>query len=218
MFYDILRSKPFKALLILFFLAMILNLIVLDIKLFHAQPDNQDTKESRSTINKLSVDNNEPSQDLLNCPNSCLAKIEEATSSLRLNPTTPQVAKTSSQLIKEFFVPLGSGSVSSADWSDVSGAQVYVNSASYGQMKKVVFEPSVHIPTGNQTVYVRLYNVTDKHPVWFSEVSADGGIPQLLFSQPITLDSGNKLYQVQAKTSLKYEAVIDQARIHITSY
>ena len=62
---------------------------------------------------------------------------------------------------------------------------------------------------------MRLYNVTDKHPVWFSDVSLEGGTPALLISKPITLDSGNKTYQVQMKTSLKFQAFLDQSRLHI---
>ena len=76
----------------------------------------------------------------------------------------------------------------------------------------------MRIPTGNEVAYARLFNVTDKHPVWFSEVSLEGGTPQLLISQPVAFDSGRKLYQVQMKTSLKYTAILDQARLHITTY
>lgn len=44
----------------------------------------------------------------------------------------------------------------------------------------------------------------------------EGGTPQFLVSQPITLDPGVKTYQVQMKTTLKSQAVLDQARLHIT--
>ena len=83
-------------------------------------------------------------------------------------------------------------------------------------MKSVVFEASVYIPTGNQTASVQLFNVTQQHPVWFSEVDMSGGAPQFLVSRPIQLDSGNNLYQVQMQTQLQFPAQLTQSRLHIT--
>lgn len=173
----------------------------------------------------------------ISCSGDCLAQIKEATESVnnlqsqieKINininniiasqqstSTTQQVS--SGPGVKEFFISFGSGSNGTDDWADLSGIQAYIDSSQYSQIKSVVFEASVRIPTGNEIAYVRLFNVTDKHPVWFSDVSLEGGTPKLLFSKPITLDTGNKLYQVQMKTSLKYTAILDQARLHITTY
>ena len=79
----------------------------------------------------------------------------------------------------------------------------------------MVFEVSLYTPTGNQTAYARLYNVTDKHPVWYSEVSIEGGTPQTKISNNIILDTGNKLYQVQMKTQLQARTNLENARVHI---
>lgn len=166
---------------------------------------------------------------LNSCPISCMSEITNATKSAALStkpasiPATPTsaikpVSSTQTQaqpLVKEFFVPFGTGSNSSDDWQDVSGLRATLDTANYGNIKTVVFEATIRIPTGNETAYVRLYNATDKHPVWFSDVSLEGGTPQLLISKPITLDFGNKTYQVQMKTSLKYPAYLDQSRLHI---
>jgi|SRR3989344_880196 len=154
------------------------------------------------------------------CPTACIAQIYEATVSSKKIPEGPTAAKattgTSSQT-KEFFVPFGSGSNATDDWEDVPGLKAYIDSTKYSSIKNVVFEASVRIPTGNEKAYVRLFNETDKHPVWFSDVSLEGGEAKLLVSSPIILDSGNKLYKVQMKTSLKFTAILDQARIHITT-
>ncbi len=106
----------------------------------------------------------------------------------------------------------------SDDWQDVTGLTAIVDITNYSQIKKVTFEASVHIPAANERAFVRLFNATDKHPVWFSEVSLEGGDTKLMVSPPITLDSGAKTYQVQMKTSLKYQAILDQSRIHIVTY
>ena len=121
-------------------------------------------------------------------------------------------------VVKELYIPLGTGVNNTTDWVDVKGAAAYVNSGSYGTMKKVTFEASIGVPSGNQTAYVRLYNATDKHPVWYSEMSMVGAGPELLLSPSITLDSGNKLYQVQMKSQLGATTNLLQARIHILLY
>ena len=157
------------------------------------------------------------------CPEACMSQIYEATTSVKISqqPTsTPEVTPTSESptTVKEFFVPFGSGSSMASDWQDIQGIQVTFDTANYPELKSVTFEASLRIPTGNEIAYIRLYNATDKHPIWDSEVSVEGGTPKLLVSKPITLGSGSKLYQVQMKTSLKFQAIFDQARLHIITY
>ena len=136
------------------------------------------------------------------CPRSCISQFS-------------QYVGNSSAAAKEYFVPLGTGTGATDDWTDVVGAQAAVDTKQYRTIKTVHFEVTVQVPTGNQTVWVRLYNATDKHPVWYSEVSMNGTGPTALISQPISLDSGNKLYQVQMKTQLKYPATILQGRLRM---
>lgn len=220
-------------LFIIVIISLLLNTLYLDILVLTNKnsqtPKNTnifDTKNSTSTIQETDLS----SAVYQVCPNSCISYINEATSSIKLmepsstpKPTTPPQSTTSttsttttSSSIKEIFIPFGNGSTSAEDWVDLAGVSSYVDSNAYGKIKNVTFEASVRIPTGNQIAYVRLYNTTDKHPVWFSEVSLEGGTAQLLISKSITLDQGNKLYQVQMKTSLKYTAILDQARLHVT--
>lgn len=218
------RSSSFIKLgLITLFIVGLLNIVVLDVwvvKNLTAQKDSPltsvfDTKKDYS------------------CPASCLSQIYEATSSVKQTVAVPSSKETSEtqtlitsttapaqtgSSVKEFIISFGGGSNASEDWEDVPGLQAYVDSTKYGSIRSVVFEATMRIPTGNQTAYVRLYNATDKHPVWLSEMSLEGGAPKLLASQPLTLSSGNKLYQVQMKTQLKFQAVLDQARLRITTY
>lgn len=155
------------------------------------------------------------------CPRSCVSQIYEATSSYKLSipsitpisTPTPEVSLASSY-VKEFFIPFGSGSSSAGDWEDIAGVQITFDTNNFPELKSVTFEATVRIPTGNEVAYIRLYNVTDKHPIWASETSWEGGGTKLL-TKTITLDAGNKTYQIQMKTSLKYQAIFDQARLHI---
>ena len=120
-----------------------------------------------------------------------------------------------SSSVKELFVPFGTGMNTSTDWVDVKGVAASVDSRLYGTTKRIVFEATVSVPAGNQTASVRLYNATDKHPVWYSDLTLSDAGPVLLISSPITLDWGNKLYQVQMKSQLGGVTNLLQARMHI---
>ena len=75
----------------------------------------------------------------------------------------------------------------------------------------------MHVPNANQIVEVRLYNETDKYIVGNSEFLYPSGTTQNFRIAEIQLGSGAKTYKVQMKTQLQHTAVIDQARIHITT-
>jgi hypothetical protein len=214
-----------KTIMSMFAIIIIINLAYLDLFMFKTSKSQEE--KTQATANVSAPVSNYSNQM---CPSSCLNQIYQATSSSKITPQTvglisptvaptatpaPTITPTSASQVKEFFIPLGSGTNSSDDWGDVAGLKASIDSSNYSQIKSIVFEASISVPAGNQTTYARLFNETDKHPVWFSDVSLDGETPQLLISKPITLDSGNKTYKVQMKTSLKYQAILNQARIHI---
>ena len=212
--------SPFKFFVIFFMFLVLVNLGYIDVLTFFGEKSEvaQKTVSLKSSITPAAQ---KAVQENDICPQSCVAQIHEATASYKpisqpSATTTSKTAPVSTSKVKEFFVPFGSGSSSAGDWQDVLALQSYIDSANYGDIKSIAFEASVHVPTGNQTASVRLFNATDKHPVWSSEVLFNGGgTPQFLVSKPITLDQGNKLYQVQMKTQLQFQAILDQARIHI---
>lgn len=169
----------------------------------------EDTKQTNKTIHLPFASDS--------CyPFSCVDLIRQATSSVAKQTTSSNIsAALQSVSAKEYYVTFGSGQTGNDQYEDVPGLTAYIDSTKYGKIKSVTFEATIRIPTANGRIYVQLFNATDQHPVWFSEVSAEGTTSQLITSPPITLDSGNKLYKVQAKTTLKYSSLIDQARIHI---
>lgn len=154
-------------------------------------------------------------------PFSCIDLIRQATASISLSDSKKQLApnitpsSTAASAAKEYYVTFGSGQTSSDQYEDVPGLQAYIDSTKYGKIKKTTFEVAMRIPTANGRMYAQLINSTDQHPVWSSEVSSEGNTSSLVVSSPITLDNGNKLYKVQAKTTLKYSSLVDQARVHI---
>lgn len=204
-----MRQSPLGAIVVVCLLFLTTNVIALDMFLLRQKP----TVTVREITNTKQPTSNE------SCSTACLSEIRLATASSKTVTSSQGIYQPlQTQSVKEFFVPFGSGSNNTDEWTDVLGLSSYIDSTSYTSLKQAVFEAAVHIPTGNEIVYVRLFNTTDKHPVWFSEVSHEGGGAKLLVSKPITLDLGNKQYQVQMKTSLKFTALLDQARVHITTF
>ena len=155
------------------------------------------------------------------CPLACGEKIDEATkaalANLKAQPTAKLPVTVPQSEVKEFFIPFGGGQSQAEDWENLYGLEAYIDGSKYGNIKEAVFEATVQIPTGNEKVFVRLYNATDQHPVWNSEVSHEGGSPQILISGPVEMIKEKKLYRVQMKTSLKFLAILTQARVKITT-
>lgn len=139
-----------------------------------------------------------------------LALLATPTSTPTSTPT-PTPTKT----VKEFFVPLGTGKGNPSDWTVVDGIGAKVDSTDYGNIKSVTFEISAQVPTGNQQVWIRLYNATTFQAVSGSDVTLSGGTATLLISSPITLSSGSNLYQIQLKTQLQANTNINMARLRI---
>ncbi len=154
---------------------------------------------------------------------SVIATQISPTPTLTLTPTpttTPipsPVSPTSAPVVKEFFVPLGSGVGNASDWTTMSGIGASIDPANYGQIANVYFEVTVRIPTGSQTVNVRLYNANTYQSIANSEVSISDGTATILVSKSIALLQGKNLYQVQVKTQLQKDTYIDQARIRIVT-
>ena len=199
----------------IFCISVVLNLLFLNYTVFKGKllPE----KQTASTVPTIITPQPAAAQNY--CPANCETLIKQATESSKTVINKIVTTTNTNATPKESFITFGTGSSSSEDWQDIGGAQAYIDTANYPGIKTTTFEASIHIPTGNQTADVRLYNATDKHPVWFSEMHFDGGsTAKLLTSQPIRLDSGNKLYIVQIKTQLKYPANLDSARLRIVTY
>ncbi len=208
----------------LFFILLFLNLIYLDILLIQGVGSKQTIIQRFENItNQVGDKTATPDPNI--CPQSCLSEIRQAAilnkpsvTASTPSPTALPLQNTNSSQTKEYYVPFGSGSGSSADWQDVPGLQASIDTSSYGSIKSVVFEASLHIPTGNEIASVRLYNSTDSHPVWNSQVDFNGNTNSVLLVSPsVSLDNGNKLYKVQIKTQLQFHAILDQSRLHITT-
>jgi hypothetical protein len=211
--------------IILILILMFLNLAYLNFAILHGTNIKTIEKIITAPLDLKNI----PTNDNF-CSSACVSKINALAKDLNkptfaptatLTPTPTKAepvssGSTSSNSVKEYFIPFGSGSGNSTDWQDVAGLQANVDSSTYGTIKSVVFEASLHIPNGNEIAKIRLFNATDGHPVWNSELDFNGNTSSVFkTSKSIALDTGNKLYKVQMQTQLQYSAVIDQSRLHI---
>lgn len=200
----------------------IANSLILD--LFFFFPKNS----SSQTV--LPGNINLPNISRNSCPQACLDQMNlnlispKASSTpsiiqpaLILTPTpTLSPTPTPANTVKEFFVPLGTGTGKPADWTVVDGMGAKIDPSDYGNIKQITFEVTAWVPQNNQQIWIRLYNANTYQAVAGSEVTLQGGgTATLLISSPITLASGNNSYQIQMKTQLQATTDINMARIRI---
>ncbi len=193
---------------------LVANIIFLNLYILHNLSAAKSTANTTAPSPTAAVSSNSPlssSPTILptTCPN-CLNQT--------LSPTVLPVNTSSQPVVnpvKDYFIPLGSGTNQTSDWTDIPGVQAIVDFGQYQNIKEIHLEASIYVPTANETVSVRLYNQSDNHPVWYSEMTTDGSASDYLTSPAIIYDTGSKLYQVQMKTQLQYPANLVQSRIHV---
>lgn len=191
-----------------FLLFLTVNIVMLDLVIFFGRT----TRPSEIAATTIRVEATPDPVD------GCSSKCADSMSALSrkvdaLSVQNPVVLNSP----KEYYISLGSGSSKSSVWQDLAGVEAIINTANYPVIKSVIFEVFLNIPTANGSVYAKLYNVTDKHDVWFSEVSSEGSILTKK-EAAITLEPGIKTYRVMGLSTLKYDANIENARIRILTY
>jgi len=192
------------------------NLVLLDVALLYSRMTTPPSEIAATTVR---VNTDGPSADTCNvsCQTGIDAlnrKIEELSQRLASSALSLPQGNGSA---KEYFVPLGSGTAKSSVWQEIIGAEALIDASYYPDIKSVTFEVFMKIPTANGTVKAKLYNVTDQHDVWFSEVSSEGSALTKKEAS-ITLEQGAKTYRVMGLSTLKYDANVENARLRIVTY
>lgn len=118
---------------------------------------------------------------------------------------------------KEIFITLGSGSIKSESYAELSGLEVTIDPAKYSTIDSIVFEASLWVDGGNGRAWAQLYVVDDKNPLIESQISNPTSTGVLRSSGKIPIPNASKTFRVQAKTELvEYAAHVDNARLKIT--
>ncbi len=171
------------------------------------------TESQNQVSNKSKSENPEVSPFLITATPSPSAETKTVETKSAVEKETQTIIQTSQ---KEIFIPVGTGSTFASSYTDLGGLEVTIDTTKYSAIESVVFEASIWVQDGNGKMYAQLYNLTDKHPVWSSEISTNSAKGILTTSGKITLEKGMKTYRVQAKTDMNaYAAHVDNARIKI---
>lgn len=227
-----LKSISPHLIIITLILLLSINLLALNLKVFgpSSQP-SPTTQKAAEILQPTAMFKTNTTGDALQCPSSCISLIQNIMTTL---PTPQQIGKsleraqeqpaitiptattyTQTLPIREYYIPLGTGNTTQSAWEDLTSTETQIDPSSYGNIKEAVFIVTLRNPTKNGQVEAQLYNVTDNHPVWGSHVVMNNTLTQTITSQPITLASSNKLYRVQLKSTLSYQAFLDTAKIRI---
>lgn len=192
---------------------VIINLLFIDLFLISKESGQSEKNElAKSQIIEPEVQP-QPSPSLDFCGPVCQQTINEAVATLASQPqktTVPFKTKPS-----ETYIAVGAGSTSSQDWTDIPGAEVYIDTTKYGTIKEAYFEAQLRIPTANGSVCARIFNQTDKAFVYSSEVCSNSQKGERVTSSKINLYAGNKLYRIQMKISMPYEGILDLGRVKL---
>lgn len=147
------------------------------------------------------------------------ASLTKEVEMLKKNSITPAVSvrplTNTSAPIREYYIPLGSSSITTTDWVDVPGIEAYVAPSNYGTLKEMYFEASLRIPSGAGQAFARVKNVTDNVSLIESEITHEGTMGKLLSSGKIPIPATTKLYRLQIKSSLGNQVVIDTSRLKL---
>lgn len=179
-------------------LLIAVNILLLDIMVFSSRSQPEEPVKTEA------------------CSSSCQQLIMESINNITPLPSPTNESKPLAPQLstREFYIPLGTGSTRNDAYEDLTAAESYIDTNNYSNIKQATFEVYLRNPTGNGRVYAKLFNASDKHDVWFSEVFIEGtGVTRK--EVPIILESGKKLYRVMLKSTLRYDAYVDAARIKI---
>ncbi len=117
---------------------------------------------------------------------------------------------------KEIFIPIGSGSSKSSTYSDISGAEVSIDTNKYPPIDYMVFQASIWVTNGNGKAWARIINVNDNNPYYESEISSSSSTGEFRTSAKIPFQYGPKTYRIQAKTDMSdFAANVGNAMIKI---
>ena len=155
------------------------------------------------------------------CSEECLSYIDQKINQVISGLPTPASQKTfvpaqpASSSKVAYLTIGGSSSTNSTSWVDIPGTDFYFDLSDYPTATGVRWEISLRSYLAGNFVYARLYDVTNKRAVDFSEQSSDSGTSELKRSPDLSIWRYNNLYRVQGKSSAGCDAYLDSPRLRV---
>lgn len=223
------KRKIFIIILILLGILVLGNLLLLDIKLFKEKEATseggfKDSQESIPGQQELSLTEKSATDSCgLICQEFIKEKIKEELAKVTLtagqSSVSPVVTKITAQATvsqpKVVYVPLiTGGSVASVSWTDIIPSEFYFDLSNYPGVKEVRFEVYL-LSVNNDQVSARLYDVTNKRGVDYSDLHTINSSFTRLESSKLTIWQGNNKYTLQLRSVNGTGAQLKDARLKI---
>lgn len=117
---------------------------------------------------------------------------------------------------KVLYMPLLSeGTTVSTAWTDIDPSVFYFDLSHYPDVKEVKFETHLMALHGSAKVYARLYDVSNKRGVDFSELETQSSSFARLESGGLAIWRGNNQYTIQLRSANGTEARLRDSRLKI---
>lgn len=214
-------EKALKATLVVFGILVVSNLLALDFFWFTGK---NFTKSNLAANTEVS----EPKTIQDSCGSICqetvtekikeeLAKITPlAGQSSLIIPTSKPVAQPTANGKKVLYIPLVTeGKTVLTAWTDIVPSDFYFDLTNYSGAKEVRFETYLLAVNGSAKVYARLYDVTNKRGVDYSELYTANDTFTRLESGGISIWRGNNKYTVQLRSENGTEVQLKEAKLKI---
>jgi len=216
-----MKEKLPKILLTTLGILVLGNILALDYLIFPKKNIAPSVSELPIVENEIATESGQeeamPSNCLKDCQQLIDQKINEALAKIpSQRPVNLVVPTTATGQQKVSYIPLiAETTINSADWTDISPSDFYFNLTDYGGAKSVRFE--VYLKSLHQAgrVYVRLYDITNKRAVDYSDLSSLTETYELQRSSDLTIWRGNNLYRLQGKVLSGIEGYLKDAKLKI---
>lgn len=187
-----------------------------------SEDKNQETNLPTLTQNKEETATSGAEPIDLNCFSGCQGlidqRIEEALAKIPTQAAskTAIIAPTSSQLRVSYIPLMTESTINSADWKDITPSDFYFDLADYSRAGNVRLEVYLKSQYQSGRVYLRLYDLTNKRAVDYSDLSSSSEAFELQRSSDLSIWQGNNLYRLQGKTQSGIEGYLKEAKLKIT--
>ncbi len=113
---------------------------------------------------------------------------------------------------KTQYITLGGGETSQTAWTDISGAEVTLDIADFGQIKQIFFEVSLYSQSGK--VLARLWDKRTGTIIAGSETEHIAGDAQVK-SSPVTISPGGRTLILQLKSEVAQPVKANTSRLRV---
>lgn len=184
------------------------------VSLLTSQLKNVSTSSGKSSSTSQSSDAS--LTDRIKTLETTISDLQKRISNLEKGSSTTQSSTNQSSTKKApSYIPLGSGSTSKTDWTNIDTLSITLDPADYPGYTSMQLETSIKI-FQNGEAYARLGDKDNGTSILASEISTTSQSYTWITSSGFQLPSGKKTYIIQMKSLISgYEAFVENARIKV---